>query len=111
GMETRERLLAVAGADLSDVDEVLPAVGAHQEGSEVRSRSGRRRVAADDELLLLVHLDLQPLRAAPLDVGRGRVLGHDAFEAAPDRLPVRGETVGRETPRGKQAVRAPDRLL
>ena len=62
--------------------QLLPAVDAEDERAEAgRAPALALRVAADDELLPAVRLDLQPVAAAlALLVARRRLLGHDALE-------------------------------
>src|SRR5262245_66340231 len=109
-MRRRERAMREAGSDLADVAERVATVGAEEQRAEVRARPPGRRVPADHELLLLVHLDLQPARAPSLDVGSGRVLGHDAFEALLLRLLVGAEAVAREPARREERRGADDFL-
>src|SRR5207244_1701368 len=110
-IKRREGLLREAGADLSDVVELRAAVCAEQERSEVGSRAGRRRVASDDELLLLVDLHFQPLRAPPLAIRRGGILGDDSLPPLLPSLPVGLPPVEVETPRREEMLRVADRFL
>ena len=70
------------------------------------ARSARRREAADHELLLLVHLDLEPLQAAALLVRRRLVLRDDSLEAAPPGFAVGRRPAAREPARKKETLRS-----
>ena len=92
----RERLLVEAGADLGHVDEAPALVEADVERAEVRARSLGIGVAADDELLASLALDLDPLARAATDVGRGGALGDDALEPRLRRGVVEGAALARD---------------
>src|SRR4051794_2000275 len=59
-----ERGVAEARADLARVAQPIPVVDAEQERAEARPRSARRRVAAHDELLPVLALELEPVVGA-----------------------------------------------
>ena len=72
-----------AGAAVADPVQLAAAVRAEHERAEPAGAAALSgRPAADDELLLLVRLDLQPVPVAPsLGVPRAGALGHHALEA------------------------------
>ena len=71
-----------AGADVAGIHELAALVVAEHEGAEARRTPSRAfREAGDDELLLAVCLDLQPVAGAPaLRVLGVEPFGHDPFE-------------------------------
>src|SRR5204863_503373 len=71
----------------------------------------RRGIAADHELLLLLHLHLEPPGRPPLDVRRRRILGDEALEGFPFRLPVGREAVRRQPARREETFAALDQAL
>src|SRR5947207_2792251 len=76
-----ERRVVEAGADAPDVDEGVALVEADVEGAEACARSLRRRVAADDELLAEMALDLDPVPRPAAGIYARRALRHDALDA------------------------------
>ena len=83
-------VLGEAGAAVADPVDVVPAIRPEHERAEAPGAPALSlRPAADDELLALVRLELQPVAAAPaFEVARLRALRHHAFEPTLER---RGE--------------------
>src|SRR6185312_2166533 len=80
--------LVEAGADLAGVSQLAVAVVvAQQQRAEPDARALRVGVAADDELLSVLALDLQPVPGPPGPVGRAGPLGDDPFPALGAGLP------------------------
>ena len=78
GQQLANLRFAETGADLADIDQLLAAMDAHQQGAHFLGFAGP---AADHHLMAGAGLDLQPACAAARSVGRGELLGDDAFEA------------------------------
>src|SRR6202012_4298330 len=84
-----------AGADLAGVaEQAVVVVVAEQQGAEPDAGALRVGVAADDELLAVQALELQPVAAAPGLVARVRALGQDPFPALLAGLVVVGLAIG-----------------
>src|SRR5205823_13307004 len=79
-LDVRERRVVEARADLRDVHQPPALVEAQVERAEVGARALRRGVAADDELLAELALDLQPVPRAARGVVAQAPLRHDALE-------------------------------
>src|SRR5262245_2513460 len=110
-MERGECLLSVAGSHAPHVAQVGSAVRAEKQRSEVGACSCRRRIASDHELFLLVHLDLEPLPRAPLDVDRYAVLGDHPLETLLLCQAECLEAVRPQTARSEKAIGFADRRL
>ena len=78
GQQPANLRFAEAGADLADIDQLLAAMDADQQGTHLLGFAGP---AADHHLMAGAGLDLQPVSDAARSVGRGELLGDDAFEA------------------------------
>src|SRR5690606_14802391 len=79
--DRRARGVAEAGADAPTVDEAsCSVVMTEQEGAEVLRAAGGSSEAADDELLPMEALDLQPGPRAPLFVAAVDAFGDDALQ-------------------------------
>src|SRR5262249_19081502 len=81
--EPLQRLLVKAGSDLAGIAQ--PAIGqviADEQRAEALAGPPRRTPAADDELLAMSALELQPIARAHGDVWAGGSLGHDSLPAA-----------------------------
>src|SRR5262247_3611516 len=78
--DERECPVVEARAHLRDVDQLAALVEAQMERAEVSARALGYGVAADDELLLELALDLEPLPRAPGDVEAVALLGDHALE-------------------------------
>ena len=71
-----------AAADLAAIDEVAAViVEAEEEGADASGAAAGAGEAADDQLLALATLDLEPVAVAPGPVGGVEALGDDALEA------------------------------
>jgi len=69
------------GADLSRVTQLVTLVVTEQQRSEVRSRTAWCREAADDQLLTLLALELQPVSGTPGGVRAVGALGDQPLPA------------------------------
>src|SRR5579871_1769132 len=76
-IDVREDVLGKTRAHAAHVAKVAPRIGSEEERAEIRAGTGRGGVSADHELLLVVHLDLEPAGRAARDVWRHRVLRHE----------------------------------
>src|SRR2546422_737958 len=92
-----------ARTHFGDVDEAGPVVETDVERTEVAARALRVGVAADDELLALLTLQLDPIRRPPADVPAPRALRDDALEPGALRGPIDVE------PRLRHVVASPHR--
>src|SRR5215470_309830 len=81
GADRLERALVESGAHLGDVDELGPVVQSQMQGTEVRPRALRHRVAADDEFLTELALDLQPVARALRGIRAVALFRDDTLEA------------------------------
>ena len=87
--QSRQGAVVEAAADAAGVAQrALLVVHAHEEGAEPRARSGRLCEAADDELLAVRALALEPGPGAPARVLVAGALGHHALELLQARLLV-----------------------
>ncbi len=77
-------------------------VGCQQQRSEMFAGAGRRSVADDDELVLLLHLELEPLGGAAFHVGRRFVFRDHALESLSFRDVVSFQSVGRQASGGEE---------
>src|SRR5580693_2794463 len=93
-----EGLFSKSRTDPSDEVEILAVVRAEQQSAEMLAAAFGCGEAADDELLLLMRLDLEPFPGAALFIWRVAVLGDNSFEAF-----ALGDVVGGETVLGKAA--------
>src|SRR4051794_21523923 len=84
--EVAQRRLVEAGPDLAGVPQGAVVVVAEQERAELGARAPGRGVAADDELLALLALELQPVPRAPVAVGAVGALSDHALPALAARL-------------------------
>src|SRR5438093_833017 len=75
-----ERPVVESRTDLGDVDELAVLVEAQVQGAEVGARALGRRVAADDELLPELTLDLEPVLRASREVQAVALLRDHALE-------------------------------
>ncbi len=90
-----------AGAHLAGVSQLAVAVVvAQQQRAEPGAGSPRVGVAADDELLRVLALELQPVPGAPGPVGRVGPLGDDPFPALDAGLPPVRPAPARRAPSG-----------
>ncbi len=76
-----QRGLVEARTHLRDIDEAPAVVEAEVQRAEVGTRALRHRVAADDELLAALALDLEPVARASGHVAASHPLGDDALES------------------------------
>src|SRR5215218_15658 len=111
-----QRRVVEARADPARVAEHAVAVVAHEQRSELRARSLRRREPADHELLLGVALQLQPVARAAAVVRAVGTLGDHSLEAllarlAVDLLAVLAVAVRVEADRVGEPERAPQAEL
>src|SRR5439155_12796212 len=83
GHQLADRAFGEACTDVAHPDELIAAVHAEHERPEAaRAPALPLRVAADDELLAVVRLELQPVpRTLALEVARALALRHHALEA------------------------------
>ena len=81
------------GADLAGIGKRAVLEGAEQERGERLALHVRPAIAADHEFLATQAFDLEPVLAAPGDVGPVGPLGHDAFESC--RAGLRKELLAR----------------
>src|SRR5262249_33978952 len=81
---------------------IFPAIGAEQKCSPILPRPGWSCKSADDKLLFLVRLDLEPFPGTAFFIRTIAVLGHYSFKpfALGDR--VSGKAVTRQAARKKQ---------
>src|SRR5580704_5386214 len=86
GAEVVQRLGVEPGPDLARVLELFVPVVAEQERAELDARAPRLGEAADDELLPVLALELQPVARASRDVRAVRALGDEALPAFAARL-------------------------
>src|SRR5436309_11654505 len=113
--EVAQRGARETGADLAGVAQPAALVVADQQRAELGARAARRRVAADDELLLGAALELQPVARAAVDVGRIGALGDQplpllAARLAEQRFAV-AVTVRGEADRAVERERRPQERL
>ncbi len=80
-LQVGEQAVVEAGADLARVHELPVFVKAHEEGTYRPPVVGRRREAADHQLLAQPALRLPPVSPAPLPIGCAGPLAHDPLEA------------------------------
>src|SRR5690349_6953339 len=76
-MEGMQQVGVEAGADLAGVDQFFPAIVADEDRAESLPAVFRRRKTADDELLLVDVLHLQPLSGTPVGFVKGAGLFED----------------------------------
>ena len=93
----RVALLIEAASGLADGNQPMPVVIQTQnKRAEVRARALGLRVTADNALLGLRNLDLQPLTAALLDILAVAPLANNAFESALSRDLIEFNALGGE---------------
>ena len=102
-----------AGADVPDIAQPAAVVDSEGERAERSgAATGAARVAGDDELLLLLHLDLEPVtRAAALEVARIDPLRNHALELLRGRRLEQGVAVLEAFRPEHGAVAAVEQLL
>src|SRR4051812_49738229 len=81
GAEVAQRLAVEAGTDLAGVAQGAVVVVAEQERAQLGPRAARRGEAADDELLALLALELEPVARAAVGVGAAGALGDEPLPA------------------------------
>ena len=72
-------LLIEAGADVAGPVELIAVIDAENEGSKVGALTGQ--ISAEDELLLVIDLDLDPIAGAGFQIAAIETFGDEAFEA------------------------------
>ena len=80
-MQRTERFLVESSADAAGINQLLAAVViAQQEGTKVGAAAGWLGEAADDELLALRALDLEPVEASARFISRTPAFADDPFK-------------------------------
>jgi hypothetical protein len=97
--------LGKTGADFAHKDEIFAAIGTQQECAEMLTRSGRRRESADDKLLFLMHLDLEPFAGSALFIRSIAILRDHPFEAPALGNAVSGKAILSKTARKQELLR------
>src|SRR3954447_24980773 len=88
GAEVAQGVAVEAGADLAGVAQRAVVVVAEQERAELGPRPARRGEPADDELLALLALELEPVARAAVGVGAVGALGDQPLPPLAARLRV-----------------------
>src|ERR1035438_9604463 len=109
-MKMRQRFLIKPGSNLADVSQLPMVVCSQQQRAEMFPRTRGRRVTNNQELVLLMHLHLQPLVGTSLDIRSGRIFRNQALVALPPGHFERLQTIARQKDRSKNTVAASTRF-